>query len=718
MTKKPTLINSIRAKLISAVAMLLVAVIMVVSSTYAWFTLSTAPEITGITTAIGANGALEMALRYGTTDAPREGILISGTDANTYWGNLVDLKTTDAVNYGVGDIVLLPSMLNVDGDTLQANMLKTPVYGPDGRVSDVSANTFSGLFKTQDGKSAFYNSSDFGFRGIGVASGLTDRQLAYRQAKATASTANTQAKNAAAASLSENGSVLANIALKKATSSDAKYNQADIAALLAVVDDLLGKDGEVGAVGYVERAYMYYILAYAAGSAGGNDDLKWTAVKNAVEAENATLQSVIATLEQHVALPSDVKAAVEKLTKTKTDVAAAKVELEAMASRDNITWDELTVPLYNLANIDKMMVNGYTPGEVKANMNALVQDVASGKGIIVSMATGGGVYADIADHCGDYNASVQINKVEYNGLEIGPLNARMETKSTVAQSADGHYLNIVNTKLQTESPEFSSGNDAEKPLTEFYGYVIDLSFRTNATESNLLLQTEAVDRIYGDNANEQTMGGGSSMTFKSTSADFTDDQVKNLMKHIRIVFFTPGTDASQAGTVLAYAKLDTEHAVVGADGVTANMYLVEVVEDEVVYVYTDASDAVKYVEKDGKFYDSETATEALETAPNVTGLTKTKKVLSTKETLITEKEKSVITALTQNATTNVSALVYLDGTTMTNADVAYNTATSMTGKTNFQFSSSATLVPMEYANLHTPGAGSETTAAPVTPEEP
>ena len=52
----------IKGKLTSAVAMLLVAVIMVVSSTYAWFTLSTAPEVTGITTAVGANGALEMAL--------------------------------------------------------------------------------------------------------------------------------------------------------------------------------------------------------------------------------------------------------------------------------------------------------------------------------------------------------------------------------------------------------------------------------------------------------------------------------------------------------------------------------------------------------------------------------------------------------------------------------------------------------------------------------
>jgi hypothetical protein len=35
----------------------------------------------------------------------------------------------------------------------------------------------------------------------------------------------------------------------------------------------------------------------------------------------------------------------------------------------------------------------------------------------------------------------------------------------------------------------------------------------------------------------------------------------------------------------------------------------------------------------------------------------------------------------------------------------------MTGKTNFQFSSSATLVPMEYANLHTPGAGNNDAGA-------
>ena len=117
MTKKPKLISSIRAKLVSAVAMLLVAVIMVVSSTYAWFTLSTAPEVTGISTQIGANGSLEMAL------VPTDGDLTKITSAagdslldllekNLTWGNLVDLS--DNTNYGTDKFVLNPSKLGVD----------------------------------------------------------------------------------------------------------------------------------------------------------------------------------------------------------------------------------------------------------------------------------------------------------------------------------------------------------------------------------------------------------------------------------------------------------------------------------------------------------------------------------------------------------------------------------------------------------------------------
>ena len=61
-TKKAVSYAAIRRKLYSALAMLLVSSIMMVSSTYAWFVLSTASEVTGIQTQVGSNGALEIAL--------------------------------------------------------------------------------------------------------------------------------------------------------------------------------------------------------------------------------------------------------------------------------------------------------------------------------------------------------------------------------------------------------------------------------------------------------------------------------------------------------------------------------------------------------------------------------------------------------------------------------------------------------------------------------
>lgn len=107
--------GGVKKKLMGAVCMLLVASIMMVSSTYAWFTLSTAPEITGISTSVGANGNLEMALLNGVengtdTDADtyaetariKSGVGTSMANttagwtvqqANLTWGNLVDLTT-------------------------------------------------------------------------------------------------------------------------------------------------------------------------------------------------------------------------------------------------------------------------------------------------------------------------------------------------------------------------------------------------------------------------------------------------------------------------------------------------------------------------------------------------------------------------------------------------------------------------------------------------
>ena len=138
------------------------------------------------------------------------------------------------------------------------------------------------------------------------------------------------------------------------------------------------------------------------------------------------------------------------------------------------------------------------------------------------------------------------------------------------------------------------------------------------------------------------MGGGSSMTFKATTTDFTDAQVKELMKAIRIVFFDP-----TSMEIINRAKLAADNATLTADGWKADMYLYSV---------------------------------------GTTG-----------ETISTDNK---IMPLTQNTATALSVLVYLDGNSVGNDDVAATAASSMKGTMNIQFASSANLVPMEYAALH------------------
>ncbi|MDD7340722.1 MAG: hypothetical protein PUH63_01860, partial [Firmicutes bacterium] len=156
-TKKNSEFGGVKKKLTAAIAMLLVATIMMVSSTYAWFTLSTAPEVTGITTSVGANGNLEMALltkdTYNNTGAITSAVGDSSSaatktavTANVTWGNLVDLS--DA-SYGLNNIKLLPSRLLAKDGTITnlTGAIAVADYGNDGRVTALNEGTVSGIYQ-------------------------------------------------------------------------------------------------------------------------------------------------------------------------------------------------------------------------------------------------------------------------------------------------------------------------------------------------------------------------------------------------------------------------------------------------------------------------------------------------------------------------------------------------------------------------------------------
>jgi hypothetical protein len=162
-------------------------------------------------------------------------------------------------------------------------------------------------------------------------------------------------------------------------------------------------------------------------------------------------------------------------------------------------------------------------------MQQLVNSVMGGNGLVVTMASGGGVYADVADHCGNFNAAVTLDQINYGGMTVGPINAKMATESAVSPA----YLDVLGGAVSTAGAPTGAGGQI-MPISDFYGYIIDLAFRTNAVDSWLKLQPTAVDRIYnGNEANEDTMGGGSAMIFKSADTNFTAARMIELMKHLR-----------------------------------------------------------------------------------------------------------------------------------------------------------------------------------------
>ncbi len=181
--KKVLMPFGLRNKLIAAISMLLVSSIMMVSSTYAWFTLSTAPEVKNISTTVAGNGSLEIALM------PTDGLLSSITagavgstatlkEKNVKWGNQVDLS--DAA-YGLSAISLNPAQLNYakpEGAADDAAAVFVPdkplaiaKYGFDGRIAGLDPQNV-GIKSKADGEG--FDSGNYGVRAIGE---LTDTKV-------------------------------------------------------------------------------------------------------------------------------------------------------------------------------------------------------------------------------------------------------------------------------------------------------------------------------------------------------------------------------------------------------------------------------------------------------------------------------------------------------------------------------------------------------------
>lgn len=633
---------NVRSKLMAALSLLLVSTILLSSTTYAWFVLSTAPEVKGMSTTIGANGSLEIALLDDETGAGTREISSAvgdsqakqdATKSNVTWGNLVDLSSA---SYGLSTdgAKLYPAALNLTeagGTAAIANLdgaLRFPVYGVDGRVAELSEQSFAGKY---DGTAFVAGSNTYGVRVIGQADDVDPVAYAFQNAintfNAKARQAKYEAKNN---SLDKYGSALINIAITHGTNNVGSdfYTDADITTINNA------KAGLVSAAANLKSAIQYAYQAYYISANGAN-------ISTPIEEIPLDTIAAVPGFSAYISAYNSLMASIDEITVSGPS-----------NSDDTYTWADIRPAMVALIGADDLRISGKTMSEIKAlidkyntdhdsltdDENQFIDDMLAGNGVVHVQQ---GAYTGVANFVGDFT-SVKVS-FTYLRREI-PVTFSISKSSSVTTP----YCDAVSAVFGTLT---TPGGQAQSVLTTAYGYMVDLAFRCN-TGTDLLLSAAAA-RVSGDEA--ETMGAGSTFTVTSGSGE-------ELMNALRLVF----VDRSD-NKILGVAALFNAAGTAGGTGGTG---------DGTTEPSTGA---------DSEIYELHMADYIVE---DNGGIKVSGQKMTSGETPVADE---TITSLTANDIKRVSVLVYLDGAYV---DYAMD---AVSGTLNLQFASSAELTPMDYS---------------------
>lgn len=640
MSRKSTL----KSKLMAAVSMLLVSAIMVSVTTYAWFILSTAPEVKGMSTTVGSNGALEMALVDYEAGKDLNAVLnsiptavgsssakASLKEANKTWGNLVDLSDN---YYGLtsDDMTLYPAALNMDtsngkkiGD--MNAMLKYAAYGTDGRVAELKGDTFAAKYASGT-TGTFQGYDGYGVRAIGtgdkadpIAAGLAAAKRNYNNAVAAV-------KSIAENSLNNHGQKMAAMAVKSKASDNATYTNDDIQIIKDAKAALVSSAEQIKLA--IQHAYNAYMLSTAGTAAEG---VELTEISNKLNSVHS-MKSVLALIDKYNAL-------IDTLSKISVPTApTGTYTWSDIQSSINALMDSATLKINSttLANSNiKEAAKAYLAGNPNPEQKALIEGLMDKPKITVAK----GVYCDIANFVGEY-VSVEFDLAILGKIGASDATITIAVSDTTAGATP--YFTAANTEVTNLTAP--GGDKQEKDvLTTAYGYVVDLAFRTNASNAKLMLAKPNTERVKDAS---DLQGGGATFTVPDGT---TATNVSKLADALRVVFIDTADK-----TILGVAAMNKTPTETGGNTYALHMYS-----------YT--------IEADGTVKLGEQKTTTGEDGQ--------------------AKANDFIADLTGDTPKAISALVYIDG-----GAVAY-AMDKVTGSLNLQFCTDAELHPMVYKNYAT-----------------
>lgn len=533
MSRKSTL----KSKLMAAVSMLLVSAIMVSVTTYAWFILSTAPEVKGMSTTVGSNGALEMALLDNATGIDLSKITSavgdssakkSVVEANKTWGNLVDLN--DA-SYGLSGITMYPARLNwAPGSNTNLvsrnNLLAYAQYGTDGRIADLVAAS-SGTHVT-GGFAA--NPDSYGVRAIGTAKAQAAEAAALERAQANYANFMSAASSKAVGALNSSAQSIAEIAITRGTKTgnDEVYTKAqltDMKTALAGLHD--ATDNIVTA-------------------------LKWAAVaKAASENDIITIDKVDLTNDTNY---RNLQTLVQKIE-------AQQTTANSLTDKETYTWEEIDSILSALLNVESITIgegdNAKTSNELKDmkqnDINGLL-DWWDHLGTVAVLNVKGGLFSETADFV-DMISSTEKAHISLEAQLLGQTVHREKDATINANKTISDDAYLVALKALVNGYKYTpaeGGEDDSKPfINDTYGYAVDLAFRSNAKGE--LRLSDVAKRVSG--SSDPALDGGGSYFTANAGAD------TNALAALRIAFVDKTNKVLAVGKLAATATDGSKYAV-------------------------------------------------------------------------------------------------------------------------------------------------------------
>ncbi len=667
-----------REKLSAAGLGLLVAAVVAVSASFAWITLSRAPEVTGIATTLSGNGSLEIALSKADGSQPEEYDIDENAPAKTdvvssnlQWGNLVNLSDE---SYGIDNLALRPAQLNT------ANLLNSPLwgasYGEDGRITQLDSNY--AYAKYQDG--SFITSKDLGVRAIAtytttISEASQAEYVRVRDAVTAAhnavNTAYGNERSGVAAKFDALGTMISKYAQDKLDNADPGTNLAPYIRTMIPLYETVREVMEKQKDAYVALANLQSYL-HANNANTEYTPLTWkdlednkenyNAQDSNTDSQNGVVSLVglkqfiddLGVIERDVALLYQYKADYEQNGTAYYWSSWSKTEKLAYPLNsivaDLIQYSTMTIDLNDDGNEKKVVSLGSSDASALLSANGKARKAYVYDGVLKRLE-------QMA-----IDETYRINGLAECTIKVSYfLTITIYGKAyTKASGASDFSLNF------TRSTEGKELVPSDQVAEDTYGMVVDFWVRTNhettkltlegatvLNESGEVLRYDGVNRIWGVTGDTEdgtltrestTQGGGSCYVYY---ADTPEDQSRSLrlLEAMKVAF------VSANGELLAQGEMDTQNYWAQNGRITVPMVLDS--ETKTTYKYTDE----KNEERIGR----------------------------------------AITTLQMDDAQRITAIIYLDGTQLTNDMVL--AASEIQGQLNLQFGSSESLKTVGDKNL-------------------